>query len=91
MATACKWIVRIFGAMYLAALGVFLIGTFGLFGQERDPLSGVFMMPLGLPWVLWTDGYSEDLKPWLAVLAPLLNLLLLTAFCRFWLRHETRI
>jgi hypothetical protein len=54
-----------------------LIGTFGLFGQERDPLAGVFLMPLGLPWVLWLEGFPEITLPWLAGMAPLLNLAIL--------------
>lgn len=64
------------------ALAVLLIGTFGLFGQERDPLAGVFLIPLGLPWVLWLDGFPEVALPWLAVMAPLLNLAILTVLCR---------
>jgi hypothetical protein len=59
-----------------------LIGTFGLFGQERDPLAGVFLMPLGLPWVLWLDGFPEIALPWLAGMAPLLNLAILIFLCR---------
>ena len=79
----CKWVVRIAGVLYLMALVVLLIGTFGLFGQEQDPLAGVFLMPLGLPWVLWMDGLPDPLLPWLAVLAPLLNLVILTLLCRY--------
>ncbi|MBY6004465.1 hypothetical protein KUV62_11130 [Salipiger bermudensis] len=82
MATVCRWVVRIFAALYLVALALLLIGTFGLFGQERDPLSGVFLIPLGLPWVLWLDGVADSLKPWLAVFAPLLNIVILGTVCR---------
>ena len=80
---ACQWVVRIVGVLYLFALALLLIGTFGLFGQERDPLAGVFLMPLGLPWVLWLDGFPEVLLPWLAAMAPVLNLAILTLLCRF--------
>lgn len=79
----CKWIIRIAWAMYLVALALLLIGAFGLFGQERDPLAGVFLMPLGLPWVLWTDGFPEPLLPWIATLSPLLNITILTLLCRY--------
>lgn len=82
MNAICKWLIRIVWVLYLGALALLLIGTFGLFGQERDPLSGVFLMPLGLPWVLFLDGASEALKPWLAVFAPVLNLVILTLLCR---------
>ena len=78
----CRWIVRIFAALYLLALLVLLIGTYGLFGQERDPLSGVFLVPLGLPWNQFIDAAPAALLPWLAALAPLVNLLLLRAICR---------
>ena len=78
----CSWIVRIVGVLYLVALTLLLIGTFGLFGQERDPLSGVFLIPLGLPWVFWLDWASDAVRPWLAAAAPLLNLLILSALCR---------
>lgn len=80
----CKWILVIFGALYVIALALLIIGTFGLFGQEQDPLSGVFLLPLGLPWNLLLDGFSDTLKPWFAALAPLVNLLILTGLCR-WL------
>ncbi len=87
-ATVCKWVIRIFGVLYLLALALLLIGTFGLFGQERDPLAGVFLMPLGLPWVLWLNGLPEPVLPWLGALAPVLNLALLTALCRVLARDR---
>jgi hypothetical protein len=50
-----KWVFWIFAILYALALLLFLIGNFGWFGQEKDPLSGVFLMPLGLPWSLIGD------------------------------------
>ncbi|MFZ5962932.1 hypothetical protein ACOXXX_08270 [Thalassococcus sp. BH17M4-6] len=88
MATACTWIVRILGVLYLVALTLLLIGTYGLFGQEQDPLAGVFLMPLGLPWVLWIGGAADAFKPWVAVVAPTVNLLLLTLICRTLRRKD---
>lgn len=88
MAVLCKWTIRIVGACYLVALALLLIGTFGLFGQERDPLSGVFLIPLGLPWVSLLDGVSDGLKPWLLALAPALNLFILMALCRAFSRKK---
>lgn len=82
MNTVCQAVVIIFGIAYLLALGILLIGTLGLFGQERDPLSAVFLMPLGLPWNLFLDPLPDTLKPWLAALAPALNLLILRTICR---------
>ena len=80
---ACQWVIGIFGVLYLVALALLLIGTFGLFGQERDPLSGIFLIPLGMPWVLLLEGFSESLKPWLAALSPLLNIVILATACRY--------
>lgn len=86
---ACQWVVWIAGVLYLVALALFVIGTFGFFGQERDPLSGIFLLPLGVPWVLWLEGFSESLKPWLAGLAPLVNIVILAAICRALNRART--
>lgn len=72
----------IFAVLYAGALAVLLIGTFGLFGAGTDPLSGIYLMPLGLPWNLLVDAFPEPLWPWLAAAAPGVNLLLLLALCR---------
>jgi hypothetical protein len=74
--------------LYLVALALLLIGTFGLFGQEQDPLAAVFLIPLGLPWILWTDGFPDPWLPWLACLAPILNLAILSLLCRYF--HHSR-
>ncbi|MCB1394443.1 MAG: hypothetical protein H6898_07605 [Rhodobacter sp.] len=78
----CRWIVRLFALAYLVALALLVIGTFGLFGQERDPLSGVFLVPLGLPWNRWVDMLPQGLPMWGMILAPVLNLIILRALCR---------
>lgn len=74
-----KWVFWVFAGLYAVALMLLIIGTFGLFGQERDPLSGVFLMPLGLPWNILGDRLGLAL-PALAVLSPAVNAALL-----FWL------
>ena len=73
------WVFVVFTGLYVLALALFLIGTFGLFGQEEDPLSAVFLLPLGLPWNLIADrlGIGGVLT---ATLAPALNAAIL-----FWL------
>ena len=78
----CRTALLILGMLYLVALILFVIGTFGLFGSPQGPLAGVFLVPLGLPWVLLLDGVAESARPWLAALAPLLNLILLFGLCR---------
>ena len=82
MARLCRWLVRLFAALYLAALVLLAVGMFGVLGAARDPLAGVYLIALGLPWVRWLDGAPEALRPWLAAAAPLLNLLILAALCR---------
>ncbi len=73
-----KWVFWIFFILYSVAVVLFLIGTFGWFGQEPDPLAGVFLMPLGLPWNLIGDKLGLTSAA-LGILAPAMNLGLL-----FW-------
>jgi hypothetical protein len=68
--------------LYAAALGLWLVGTFGLFGQERDPLAAVFLAPLGWPWNTAVDLAPAPLRPGLAAAAPLANLALVALVCR---------
>lgn len=71
-----KWAFLIFTGLYVIALVLLAIGTFGWFGQEKDPISGVFLMPLGLPWNLIADklGFANWLT---AVLTPAINVAIL--------------
>jgi hypothetical protein len=71
------WLSWAFAAAYLAALILFSIGLFGLFGAEQDPLAGVFLIPLGLPWNFLADALPAPVQPAAAVLAPLINLFIL--------------
>ncbi len=79
----CRWALGIYVVTYLAALAILAIATFGLFGQPRDPLGAVYLLPLGLPWNLLIEPLPEPLWPWLAALAPALNIALLGGFCRW--------
>jgi hypothetical protein len=74
-----KWVFLGFVGLYAAALVLLAIGTFGLFGQEQDPLSGIFLMPLGLPWSLLGSKVGLG-GPLFAILAPAINAAIL-----FWL------
>lgn len=82
MSRTCRWVLGAFGLSYLAALGLLAVGTFGWLGQEKDPLSGIFLLPLGLPWNLLGERLPETALPWLGAGAPLANLLLLWGVCR---------
>ncbi len=82
MRSLCPIFVLGFAALWLAALVLFLIGAFGWFGSEPDPLSGLFLLPLGLPWNRLAGGLPQPLLPWIAALAPAVNLALLWMLCR---------
>jgi hypothetical protein len=82
MHRACPLVVIGFAILYALALGLFIVGTFGLFGSPSGPLAGIFLMPLGLPWNRMLDVFPEALWPTLATLAPALNLVILVLICR---------
>ena len=85
----CSGLFYLFAGLYLVAFLLFLIGTFGLFGSAQGPLAGVFLVPLGLPWALWIDRlFPEPLWPWVAALAPSVNLVLIRLICS--LTHRKR-
>ncbi len=62
---------------YVCAAAIFVTGTLGLFGQSKDPISGIFLLPLGLPWNLTSQFFAESLDQWIVIFAPLINLLIL--------------
>lgn len=74
-----KWVFFVFMGVYAVALALLAIGTFGWFAQERDPLSGIFLLPLGLPWILIGDRVGLG-AAWLAIVAPAINAAIL-----FWI------
>ena len=77
--TEMKWVFFIFLGLYAFAVFIWLVGTFGLFGQERDPLSAVFLLPLGLPWNFLGDRMGATGAA-LGVGAPAINAAIL-----FWI------
>ncbi|WP_246044057.1 hypothetical protein [Ruegeria sediminis] len=74
----------VFAAFYIFALAIFVIGVVGLFGSPQDPLSGVYLIPLGLPWIWFIDVFDTSTWPYLAAAAPLVNLGLLALLCRLF-------
>ncbi|WP_417611615.1 hypothetical protein [Parasphingorhabdus sp.] len=74
-----KWLFWIFFGFYLLSIFIFLTGIFGWFGEPQDPLSGIFLLPLGLPWVLIGDQIGLTSAA-LAIASPAINLGIL-----FWL------
>jgi len=79
----CKVVFIGFLILYLAALSLWLIGTFGWFGANKDPLSGIFLIILGQPWARWVDALPEALWPFGGAAAPAVNLGVLYFVCRF--------
>ena len=77
----CRVVIWLFGLAWAVSLVLLAVGTFGLFGQEKDPLSGIFLLPLGLPWTLITGELSDRLLPFAAILAPGVNLAILIFLC----------
>ncbi len=78
----CRLVVIGISGAYAIALFLLAVGTFGWFGQERDPLAGVFLLPLGLPWNLFVEAAPATLQLLVAVLAPALNIVILAWLCR---------
>ena len=64
------------------------IGHFGLFGSPRGPISGIFLIPLGVLWIYLSDALTppEWSKIWVGLLSPLINLALLHSVCRIFRR-----
>lgn len=85
----CRIILGLIAAAWAVSLVLLLVGTFGLFGQEPDPLAGVFAVILGQPWVRLVDLAPEAAWPWLAALTPGINLALAHVLCRAFHRRTT--
>jgi hypothetical protein len=77
-----KWVLGVFLALYTIAVAWLAIGTFGWFGQPQDPLYGVFLLPLGLPWNVLGDKLGLA-SPILGISAPLVNAVLLYVLYRY--------
>lgn len=73
---------------YLLALAAFAVGTFGLFGADRDPLSGILLIPIGLPWIMLAADLPETVRFWAAILSPLLNIGILMFLVNLLVRHK---
>jgi len=76
----CRIVLGTFGLAYMLALFIYLTGTYGWFGQPTGALSGIYLVPLGLPWNL-IDA-SEAMLPVLGLGAPLINIALIWLLCR---------
>ena len=77
----CRYVLIGFCVLYGAALAAWLAGTVGWF-IDKDPLSGVFLVILGQPWVRWIDTLPENAWPVAAALTPAVNAGIIAAICR---------
>lgn len=73
----CKAAVVVFVLAYLFALFVLASGSYGWFGAAKDPLAGVFLIPLGLPWNAFLPASVAT-----GIVSPILNGALMWFFCR---------
>jgi hypothetical protein len=85
---ACRLVGWLFLAAYAAAAGLGAIGYFGLLGAQKDALSVVYLMLLGMPWIRLADAVPEPLALAALALAPLVNWLILRAICARLGRRE---
>jgi len=77
----CRIILWILVLLYIGALSLLIVGTYGLFGVDKDPLSGIFLVPMGMPWIMASDYIPESLKFWFGAGAPFINLLIIRWLC----------
>ena len=77
MSRICKIASLLFVAAYLFALLLLAAGTFGWFGVAKDPLSAVFLIPLGLPW-----NAILPASPAVGLLSPVVNGAIMWSLCK---------
>ncbi|MCF6272193.1 MAG: hypothetical protein L3J37_03240 [Rhodobacteraceae bacterium] len=83
----CKALIWIGSILYVAALGIWIISEYGLFGQDSTAFSGIFLVFFGMPWSMMSNIGPESIWPYLTALTPLINILLLVGICK-WIRKK---
>jgi hypothetical protein len=78
----CRLVIWLFAGIYVLAIAVFLIGSLGWFGAKAGPLSGLYLVLLGQPWVRFVDSLPEPVLTVAVVLTPAINLAILYVICR---------
>jgi len=89
-----RWFGRVFvwpfALLYLAALFMLAIGALGWFGRGPAPLSGVYLIVLGLPWTLAAAWFPDRVQPAIAALAPCVSLIILWILSHWPRRKQPR-
>lgn len=78
-----RWFFWTFATLYALAALVYFASA--LSPEGSDPLSGIYLIPLGLPWLLVIDavrGGDGQGGAWLVILSPAINLGLLSLVAR---------
>lgn len=88
MSRVCRVLLAVLAVAYAAALALLTIGSFGLFGQERDPLAGVYLVILGLPWNRMLQPFPDASLPWLTAASPAINIGIVWLICRLVARSK---
>lgn len=65
---------KLFLVFYILALIVWIVGALGLFGFDPNPLSGILLVLLGLPWVHMVDFAPKRILPIASAISPIINL-----------------
>lgn len=88
MKIVCRVFFWLFIASYLFAIFVYLTGVFGWFNTESDPLSGIFLIILGQPWITLSALLPESLLLFTGIIAPVLNAAIIFVICRTFNRSK---
>ena len=75
----CRLILALYLLLYLAALYIAVVGSFGLLGHEPEALASVFLVFIALPWTFLPGPIV--IPQVLRALAPLLNAWLIHRVC----------
>lgn len=82
----------LYAGLCVLAFGVFLAGLPAIAGEDADPLAGIFIFLLALPWIFALDALGE-LPLWATALASIaamgVNFLILSLLLRRTARRNS--
>lgn len=78
----CRFFVGFFALVILAALVVFAVGHWGLFGQEPTPYAAIYLVMIAFPWPHLASLFlPEIIAKIMLFVGPFMTLALLRALC----------